>query len=1016
MHGIGVASQECRLAFTSPFGTVLGARNVTREFRAMLAGETRRAKRGFMISVGRVVLLGAILLFPMAARAQEAVLAGAIVDTTGAVLPGVTVTAIHEETGNRFVTVTDERGVYRIPARVGAYQLTAELQGFTTVTRTGLQLLVGQTASIDLQMAPSTVQETVTVTAEAPLLNVATSSLGGNIDPQQVRDLPTYGRNWMALAMLAPGSRMTNPDDATPIANRGAAGDIRQYQFNLDGQQVTSEMGFGNQPRYSTDSIGEFQYISNRFDATMGRSAAVQVIAVTKSGTNRLAGSVRGNFRNTQFNAENPVLNRVVPIDNQQFAFTLGGPIMRDRLHYFGHFEYEREPRTFIFNTPYPAFNVDLKGNDTIKMGGGRVDYQWSSNRRLMGKFTDAERWQPAVPGGAAGVLNQHPAMTGTNAETNREYLGQFTHVLSNRALNEIKVGKTRWIFRNTNLTAWQNHWQKGIGVTTGSPRITFTGFSIAGNTFYPRFGAQDNWSFRDDFTFSYDARGRHDLKTGFDAVVIVDEGNNCQACMGVIDARGVFNGQAIPSPDQLQAWFPDAWNADTWNLAAISPWVRTYSIGVGDYATHDVRPQYGGWLQDDWQFSRNLTLNLGVRYDLNINGSGNQYAVPPFVEAGRPNDTNNIQPRAGFAYKLGDRTVVRGGTGLYYASTLQIDTFFMAQITRLVVFQITNDGRPNFAADPLNGQPLPTYEQAQQQFCHVRNVPGCLRRSMQEMVAPAEFSQQLARTWQSSIGVQRQIGSTIAVEADYVYSQGRNEKEIIENMNLTYNPATGANYPFSDIARRAYPDYGAISMLVREGWSSYHALQTAVTKRLSNRWQGSATYTLSGFWDAQPRPFTGTQHVSFPTSPDMGGEFSLSASDLRHRAVLNGIWEVGRGFLVSGSYYLGVGQRAQTIYGGDLRNIAGVGGPETLVRQRLRPDGTIVPRNSFTQPRRQLVALRAQQRFIVGRFAIDGIAEAFNLFNSPNWTIETQESNRQFGQAVQAEFRRAQLGFRVTF
>ena len=958
-----------------------------------------------------LVAIGVLLALPVMAYAQEAVFTGTVTDSTGAVLPGVTVTAVHEATGNRFVAVTDERGAYRIPARVGGYQVIAELQGFTSVSRTGLQLLVGQTAAVDLQMSPSTVQETVTVTAEAPLLNVSSSSLGGNIDPEQVQGLPAYGRNWMALAMLAPGSRMTNPDDVTPIANRGAAGDIRQYQFNLDGQQVTSEMGFGNQPRYSPDSIGEFQYISNRFDATMGRSAAVQVIAVTRSGTNRLAGSARGNFRHTRFNAANPVLDRVVPIDNQQLAFTAGGPIVRDRIHYFGHFEYEREPRTSIWNTPYPSFNVELTGNETVKMGGGRVDYQFSPNLRLMGKVTAAERWQPFTAGN-----NQHPAATGTTAETNREYLAHLTQVLSNRALNEVKVGKTRWIFRNGNLTTWNDHWQKGIGVTTGSPRITFTGFSIAGNNFYPRHGAQDNWSFRDDFTFSYEARGRHDLKAGFDAVITIDDGNNCQACMGNIDARNVANGVAIPTPDQLQAWFPDPWSADTWNFAAISPWVRSYSIGVGDYATHDVRPQYAGWLQDDWQFSRNLTLNLGLRYDLNINGSGNEYAVPPFVDAGRPNDMNNLQPRAGFAYRLGDRTVVRGGTGLYFSSTLQIDTYFMAQITKLVVIQINNDGRPNFAADPFNGRPLPTLAEAQQQFCHVRNVAGCLRRSMQELVAPEEYSTHLGRTWQSSIGVQRQLGNTIAVEADYVYSQGRNEKEVIENMNLTYNPATGVNYPFNDIARRAYPDYGAISMVVREGWSSYHALQTAITKRLSNRWQGSATYTLSGLWDAMPRAFSGTQPVPFETLPDMGGEFTLSASDLRHRTVFNGIWQVGRGFQVSGIYFIAAGQRAQTIYGGDLRNIAGVGGGETLARQRLRPDGTIVPRNSFTQPTRQRVDLRVQQRFTLGRFAIDGIAEVFNLANSPNWTIETTESNRQFGQAITAEFRRAQLGFRLTF
>src|SRR5258705_10039433 len=306
-----------------------------------------------MTGLARRVLLAALtLVIPASAFAQEATLTGTITDSTGAVLPGVTVTALHEASGNRFVAVTDERGIYRMPARVGAYRIAAELQGFGTAQRAGVELLVGQTLVINLQMAPSGVAETVTVTGEAPLINVATSQLGGNIDPQQVQELPVQGRNWMALAMLAPGSRMTSDTANTPIANRGASGDVRQYQFSLDGQQVTSEMGFGNQPRYSQESIGEFQYISNRFDATMGRSAAVQVIAVTRSGTNRFSGSMRGNFRNARFNAPDPVLRRVVPIDNQQLAFTPGGPIREERPPFFAHFDYEHEPKTSIWNTP----------------------------------------------------------------------------------------------------------------------------------------------------------------------------------------------------------------------------------------------------------------------------------------------------------------------------------------------------------------------------------------------------------------------------------------------------------------------------------------------------------------------------------------------------------------------------------------------------------------------------------------------------------------------------------------
>ena len=149
--------------------------------------------------------------------AQEATLTGTLTDTSGGVLPGVTVTATHEATGNRFVAITDERGIYRIPARVGTYQITAELQGFATVTRSAVQLLVGQTVTVNMPMGAATVQETVTVTADAPLLNLTTSTIGGNVDPQQVQELPVQGRNWMALAMLAPGSRMTSDTAATPM-------------------------------------------------------------------------------------------------------------------------------------------------------------------------------------------------------------------------------------------------------------------------------------------------------------------------------------------------------------------------------------------------------------------------------------------------------------------------------------------------------------------------------------------------------------------------------------------------------------------------------------------------------------------------------------------------------------------------------------------------------------------------------------------------------------------------------
>ena len=156
--------------------------------------------------IRRLLIALVIVTLPMAAYAQEATFAGTVTDSTGAVLPGVTITAVHTASGNTFTTVTDERGEFRLPVRVGNYTITSELSGFTIVSRS-LQILIGQTTPVDVQMAPSTVQETVTVTGDAPLVDTTGSTVGTNIDPRQMQELPINGRNWMDLTLLAPGAR-----------------------------------------------------------------------------------------------------------------------------------------------------------------------------------------------------------------------------------------------------------------------------------------------------------------------------------------------------------------------------------------------------------------------------------------------------------------------------------------------------------------------------------------------------------------------------------------------------------------------------------------------------------------------------------------------------------------------------------------------------------------------------------------------------------------------------------------
>jgi len=980
--------------------------------------------------VGRVLLFLTCLALPALGHAQEAVIVGTVTDTTGGVLPGVTVTAVHEATGNTFFAVTDEIGAFRIPARVGAFRIIAELSGFATITRTGLELRVGQTAAITLQLAPSGVAETVTVTAEAPLLNVTTSTLASTIDPRQVQELPVEGRNWLALALLAPGSR-TQSSDANAVLPDRNGGEQREYQTNIDGQQASSSLGGGRQPLYSQDMIAEFEFVSNRFDATQGRSSGVQVNVVTKSGTNQFAGSVRGNFRDSRFNAEDPIQQRVLAYENQQIASTLGGPILRDKLHFFGFHEYEREPRTSVWNTPFPAFNVERNGIATVKHGGTRLDYQISPAMRLVARGGLTKTWEPF----GAGNTN-HPAGTNSQRETSTLLQVQLTQVLSNRALNEVRVGHQSYVYYHENLTKWSKHWYADGGpygpVTTGSPVIRLTGFTIPGNQGFPRHRGQDRYWLRDDFTLSYNARGRHDLRLGGEFLYHNEMSANCTRCRGEIDARG---GPISALPLPIEQIFPDPWNADTWNLAALSPVTRRFVLGIHKGRRQpEKQPNYAAWVQDDWRLTDRLTLNLGLRYDLQRDIFAQQGEFPPFMVEGRPQDADNIQPRVGFAYTLNDRTVLRGGAGKYYADVLTPVLLYALEHQSVVTVEVANDGRRDFAANPFNG-PKPTWEEANARFCHTpaqaanfaawrannyRGSPNCLLQAHQELAPPGEY-QAVPHTWQTSLGLQRQVGTGMVVEADYVYRRGRNEKFVQPNFNLTFNPETGGNYAYSDVSRRPHPEWGLLGVTPFTGRSGYHGLQTAFTKRMSNGWQASATYTLSGFWTAFGQPLMGVAgaepiEVPFRLAPDMGNDWSFDVTDHRHRAVFNGIWQVGRGFQVSGLHFMVLGQRAATGYGSDLRDQgAGFGTGEEITR--LRPDGTIVPRNDFTQPARNRTDVRIQQRVpLSGRVSLDLMAEAFNLFNRPNWTIAADESRRDYRQRVDGEYRTMQFGFRLVF
>jgi len=432
------------------------------------------------------------------------------------------------------------------------------------------------------------------------------------------------------------------------------------------------------------------------------------------------------------------------------------------------------------------------------------------------------------------------------------------------------------------------------------------------------------------------------------------------------------------------------------------------------------------------------------VRYDWDNNSQGERLKLMPFLPGNLPHDNNNVAPRIGANVRLNDRTSVRGGYGLFFAFAPNDGVQQAYSMIHRFEYQIANNGRPDFATNFFGpgpsgegeiGGPRPSWDAALASACDLNgSKPGCIRRAInQEIVYPGRST---PYSHQASVGVQRQITSDSSIEVNYVYTHGTGE-EVDINANLTYNPATGANYPFTDISHRPFQDWGIVLLEYLGGYSNYHGTDFTFTKRFSHRWQATATYTLAFFKDGLPprqqwyldsNGVLAHRPVGFQLAPDLGGDYDNAGSnvgggfgqagDQRHRAVINGVWDLGLGVQASGIYFYGSGERFQTLTGQDRRDEGAVGASE----QRLLADGTIIRRNGIVGNAIHRVDTRLQKRVQAGHVTLDGMFEVFNLFNHQNFgSYVTNASAQNYGQPtfnanLAYQPRMMQLGVRVGF
>ncbi len=594
---------------------------------------------------------------PASAQQTTGIITGRIVDDQGAAVPGATVTGKNAATGFSRTDVSDGEGIFRLNALpVGTYDITTELQGFTKVENKGIVVNVGQTLDVNLTLKLATVQETITVNAETPLIQTSSSSVGGVVDINRIENLPLNGRQFANAAVTIPGVGLgfhSDPTKSTQYSPQIGGGNGRNVNYQIDGGDNNDDTVGGLLQLFPLEAIQEFNFVTQRYKAEYGRSNGGVMNIVTKSGTNDYHGSWFTNIRNTDLNAK----TKTEKIGNlpkgeyerYQYGGSFGGPIMQNKAHFFAAYERTQQDTTQSVNTlgMFPAqdgaFPTPMRENlFTAKGSWNMTPTQYLSVR--YGRNTNSQVY--------GATTRRVSDSWGDSVNTFNSFNINHNWVLSGAKLNE-------FVFQVADFA-------NNVAARTGAPQETFpNGVTIGYNTNTPQTTEQRKYQFRDDFSWS--ASGLGGL------------GHSFKAGVNYIHEPRLFVTFSSGSTDYAYT------HLDLDTAGKISAVTRN-KPGASANLPMD---QFGMYVQDDWRVTDRLTVNAGLRYDIvtgfDIDQSGiPNYnilttsaqaglfnGVPGFEEFGNSagEDVNNIQPRIGAAYDLrGDgRDVIRGGWGIYY-------------------------------------------------------------------------------------------------------------------------------------------------------------------------------------------------------------------------------------------------------------------------------------------------------------------------------------------------------------
>ncbi len=676
---------------------------------------------------------------------------GTVLDASGGVLPGVTITVTNVDTGALRVVVTNERGLYRAPLLpLGAYSLLAELEGFKRYEERGLALSAGQTVVINVTMVIGSIEETVTVTGETPVVDAGRIDVGRNISTREIKNLPLVSRNPYNFALLQPGvTGYENPEFGIPRFS--ANGTLLRINYQIDGNTNTQKDRAGLRlVPMSEVMISEVKVVTSGYAPEFGQTMGLVYNAITPSGTNVVKGAVSYRFRRKPFSAfpfffQGPKNDDTKPDTKiNTYTFELGGPIVRDKLHYYAGFE-----RTFrdmsqtriITIDPAVAAQVGLAPqppfvpfSQTVYFPIGKIDYQLSQANRLMVRFLKFHNEQPGNAGGGTTAIER----TNDYHDDMNSFATQLISTIGDSKLNELRL---QYANRHTSRTLSK---YSGTG-----QQISISGLVSWGKPFdIPSEFKQGILQVLDNFSWM---RGDHAFKFGFDTQVVWD-----WRAAG-INYDGSYTFPDIPS-----------------YLAALNgqnPYGYTrFSQTLGDPYYEFNSKIFSAFAQDDWRVSPDFKMLYGVRYDLY------QYpeakADSPFEYSRKFKiDKNNFAPRLGIVWALGadKRTVFRASTGIMYDQAI-LGAYENA---------IEQNGAPerqSISCAP-NATGCPAFPNA------LTDLPPGYRLPVPN-VFTVDPGFKVAHTVQNNVQIERGLGKTFSVSVGFIYSKGY-DLPVVNNINV---------------------------------------------------------------------------------------------------------------------------------------------------------------------------------------------------------------------------------------